>query len=1306
MKRLLIILSLLIPYFLSQAQVAADFDKVNVRLNLGAPVADTVATPYKLGELRIRPQDSLTYRYNGKALGQQRWDYVYYGPNRSITPTLDQVLNRGNSSSVGITAGVSTFLGLSLPSLAIPGQVLTLVVNPNGSVTAQTGGSGSGLSSLNALTPSAQFLAIGFSAATSPQWLDVTATHTLNLPIGSTVDTGLVIPSQITSWNGKFTFPTGGNSGEYVNGVGNLVAFPYVPDSGIFTVSGSGLVISGNWPNKVFTISAGSGSGTVTSVALTPPTSLLQISGSPITGAGAFVLTLTTAGANTFWGNPTGSTATPIYMSATQATANLNLFTTSLQGLVPLSGGGTTNFLRSDGTWSAPPGGGLQAVLSLSSTLNTTNTITNTGQILTIALGGTGVLKVTGILHDTTNTIGLVTFTGDSSFRVTTWPIASAKVFQYVPADTFRRGLGVRGTNTIVLGNPNHFDSTVYLNAGNAQLFVLDSLFAGFYLKQLPEKPVMLSTDSILIEDNTGKVWKTPNASGYWTLSGTNLSPNSLSYNVGIGTATPTGTFQVVGNSILGQINGTPGASSITPVLTLTASQTAVSNGVNLAMIGIQSSLIISTNDSLINYTHFLFNNSNPSGYVAQLSDMVFAGATMGNVGAFTGINISDITVKSGGSAIGIASSISAGTNKHNLFITGTAENSFTNLDIGSTTAYTSAAFSITSTTQAALLPRMNTAQQNAIASPINGDIIYNTDSAALTFYNGSAWRVIGTGAGNGCSKCYDSLALVGDSAVAFIKQNGNSDTLVFSGYLGGVGSGGGGSGSVTSVAFTAPTTLFTVTGSPITSSGTIVATLLNAAGNTYWGNPSGSTGAPSYMTATQATAGLNLFSSSLQGLVPASGGGTTNFLRADMTWAAPPGGGGGSQSLQQVITVSGTLITTNTITTTGQILTLAMGGSGVLRLTGISHDTTGTAGILLLASDSSHRLATWPIAANKILQYIAADTFRRGLGVVGTNTIVLGNPKRFDSVVYLNDGGQVGFTLDSMYKLKINLNPGSDATGDFYYRNASGYMARLPIGGTNQLLTIGSGLAAWATNITIGSSFTSNGASLSVDANTTVSPGSSGTANGQGIYLNAYNSLTNTDNSAANTSTGIAAINIISPTLNATNTQVYGFVAGLHITAPILGTNVSVSSVPGGPLAIYASGNSVFVGNITGISSGYVSAGHFNSNTGNPAFATGAGSGGSASGSGGNDQAFTLVETTGASPTANATIVTVTYNSPYPTGSVAVISPGNAATALLSGASQVYISSTSANGFVLTSGSVPLVGLTAYKWYVITGGN
>lgn len=50
-------------------------------------------------------------------------------------------------------------------------------------------------------------------------------------------------------------------------------------------------------------------------------------------------------------------------------------------------------------------------------------------------------------------------------------------------------------------------------------------------------------------------------------------------------------------------------------------------------------------------------------------------------------------------------------------------------------------------------------------------------------------------------------------------------------------------------------------------------------------------TGPPQDLTGTEATAILDTFTSALKGLVPLSGGGTTNFLRADATFAAPPAG-------------------------------------------------------------------------------------------------------------------------------------------------------------------------------------------------------------------------------------------------------------------------------------------------------------------------------------------------------------------------------------------------------------------------------
>lgn len=68
-------------------------------------------------------------------------------------------------------------------------------------------------------------------------------------------------------------------------------------------------------------------------------------------------------------------------------------------------------------------------------------------------------------------------------------------------------------------------------------------------------------------------------------------------------------------------------------------------------------------------------------------------------------------------------------------------------------------------------------------------------------------------------------------------------------------------------------------------------------------GTPGGTSGQVQYnnsgvfggLTNTQLTADINAFTSSLSGAAPASGGGTSNFLRADGSWAVPSGSGGGT---------------------------------------------------------------------------------------------------------------------------------------------------------------------------------------------------------------------------------------------------------------------------------------------------------------------------------------------------------------------------------------------------------------------------
>jgi len=64
-------------------------------------------------------------------------------------------------------------------------------------------------------------------------------------------------------------------------------------------------------------------------------------------------------------------------------------------------------------------------------------------------------------------------------------------------------------------------------------------------------------------------------------------------------------------------------------------------------------------------------------------------------------------------------------------------------------------------------------------------------------------------------------------------------------------------------------------------------------------------------LTAAQATAIMNVFTDLLKGLVPASGGGVVNFLRADGSWATPAGSGIIPQAQVITETAIGSSVTT-----------------------------------------------------------------------------------------------------------------------------------------------------------------------------------------------------------------------------------------------------------------------------------------------------------------------------------------------------------------------------------------------------------
>jgi hypothetical protein len=82
------------------------------------------------------------------------------------------------------------------------------------------------------------------------------------------------------------------------------------------------------------------------------------------------------------------------------------------------------------------------------------------------------------------------------------------------------------------------------------------------------------------------------------------------------------------------------------------------------------------------------------------------------------------------------------------------------------------------------------------------------------------------------------------------------------------------------------------VSGGEIAANTIALSNLAQVATARILGRVSASTGDVESLTGTQATTLLDAFTSTLKGLAPPSGGGTSSFLRADGTWTAPPTGG------------------------------------------------------------------------------------------------------------------------------------------------------------------------------------------------------------------------------------------------------------------------------------------------------------------------------------------------------------------------------------------------------------------------------
>jgi hypothetical protein len=113
-----------------------------------------------------------------------------------------------------------------------------------------------------------------------------------------------------------------------------------------------------------------------------------------------------------------------------------------------------------------------------------------------------------------------------------------------------------------------------------------------------------------------------------------------------------------------------------------------------------------------------------------------------------------------------------AGTNYAGVFLNGS-------VGIGTSTPNTSALLDLTSTTSGLLLPRMTSTQMNAISSPANGLLIYNTTTGTVKTYASGAWTSVGSGGSSSIgasianSLCSSSTGWTSSQTITYDTING-----------------------------------------------------------------------------------------------------------------------------------------------------------------------------------------------------------------------------------------------------------------------------------------------------------------------------------------------------------------------------------------------------------------------------------------------------------------------------------------------------------------------------------------------------
>lgn len=799
------------------------------------------------------------------------------GPNGSVLvngPSWSQTPSLGTSGSPG-SLGLFGSSGNAVTLLAAPATTSwSFKLPPNGGANGQflqTDGAGNA----TWVTPPSGALIVGATniiGGTSGSYVyDNSGTVAEKTPVQVTADL-----SMFTSTLKGLAPPSGGGTINFLRADG-IWAAPPGGAGGISTINpganvgptitynaGSGLAVSSpsaniiQYSGIVFSAAAqgnvpASGGGT---------TNFLRADGTWIAPPGGGI----TIGTTTITGGVNGSflfdnAGLAGEKTPTQVTAVLDLFTPTLRGVAPASGGGAVNFLRADGTWAVPPGTG-GGITSVNGYTGPAITISNPGGTgISVTNPGGNTVQIDGLLF-TSSARGVVPASGGGTVNFLradgTWTTPSGTVVASLN--------GLSGVLSIVAG------TAISVTPSGSNITIAGTQFGSAVAGIVPSSGG--GTANFLRADGS---WAAPPGApitvGSTTITG-GTSGNYVFDSTGIfGEKTPT---QVTADLNL----FTSALKGLTPASGGGTANFLRADGSWAAPAGVGGTPLT------VNIQKFITPGTFPYTPSPNLSYAIVecVGGGGGGYKATTGASGQSFGGGGGGSggyarrvlsaiAIGASQSVTVGAGGAGGPVSGVGGDGGDTLFGTTTCTATGGKGSVGEFGGAGGGGQWADFISNGAPGGSGGQ---STTSGILTG-SGEGGSSIYGGGGSGIASTLDGSA-PGNAGNAYGSGGGGAFCA------GASGSATGGAGSGGCIVITEYIGGVGATSAGVTSLNGLAGVLAITAGSGIAVTPSGS----------NIQVAGTAFGSAAAGNVPASGGGTTNFLRADGTWAVPPGGGGG----------------------------------------------------------------------------------------------------------------------------------------------------------------------------------------------------------------------------------------------------------------------------------------------------------------------------------------------------------------------------------------------------------------------------